>query len=57
MIGVEPFGDDDFEGVMRFLIKQKRTEPGERIQALRSKDRDFIEGFISQLNDGIEVSQ
>ena len=57
MIGVEPFGDNDFEGVMRFLITQKRMEPGERIQALRTKDRRFIDGFISQLNDGIEASQ
>ena len=57
MIGVEPFGDNDFEGVMRFLITQKTMEPSERIQALRTKDRRFIDGFISQLNDALEVSQ
>ena len=56
-INVEKFEDDDFEGVMRFLITQKRMEPGERIPALRRKDRLFIDGFISQLNDGIEASQ
>ena len=56
-INVEKFEDDDFEGVMRFLITQKRMEPRERIPALRSKDRRFIDGFISQLNDGIEASQ
>ena len=57
MIGVEKFGDDDFEGVMRFLIRQKRMEPSERIQALRRKDLKDINGFISQLNDGIQASQ
>ena len=56
-IGVETFGDDDFEGAMRFLITQKRTEPRERIPALRSKDIKDINGYIDQLNDGIEASQ
>ena len=56
-IGVETFGDDDFEGAMRFLITQKRTEPRERIPALRSKNIKDINGYIDQLNDGIEASQ
>ena len=56
-IGVETFEDDDFEGAMRFLITQKTMEPRERIPALRLMDLKSINGFISQLNDGIEASQ
>ena len=56
-INVEKFGDDDFEGVMRFLITQKRMEPRERIPALRRIDIKDINGYIDQLNDGIEASQ
>ncbi len=56
-INVEKFEDDDFEGVMRFLITQKRMEPRERIPALRRIDIKDINGYIDQLNDGIEASQ